>query len=642
MFGVIGSDLDSSSLCSQHRSSRGEDQYRDSASVSRLWQAYSRLCIGVETPRVAGESDYITALFPHIWINPELRSLRRISSSSSNNTNNDNRGRAGGFTASMTTMAEHQEDVEARTARVVADEKDVEHFMSIDDTLKGAQKATDNEHAMGLREGIRKYPKAVFWSVWFSAALIMEGFDSSFVSAFMAFPAFQRRYGVLEPGGSYQVPAYLQSAIGNGVAVGEIVGLLLNGLFADWFGYRWVMIGSLFFIVCFVFLQFFATSIYMYLGAEILLGIPWGVFQTLTTTYAAEVCPNVLRAYLTMLVPMCWSIGYLIGTGLLRGFLSMTGEWAYRVPFALQWFWPIPLAIGIYLAPESPWWLIRKGRTEEAAHVLRRLRSKDSPEEELADTVAMMRYTVKVEDEMKASSSYSDLFKGIDLRRTEITVFTYVIQELCTPLVTYIVYFLEQSGLPSTKSFDFGVGEFALAIVGIFVAWYMVPRLGRRSLMLLGTAFMTVTTFIIGFLGIPDLATHSNIGYGIGCILLIEYFVFFCTVAPVVYTIVTEIPSNCLRTKSVVMARVAYNVVVLVYGQLVPHTVQRASWNWGAKSGFFYGGMMGISLIWAFFRLPETKNRTFAECDILFKNKVKARDFKKNKVDLASETVWEE
>jgi SP family general alpha glucoside:H+ symporter-like MFS transporter len=219
------------------------------------------------------------------------------------------------------------------------------------------------------------------------------------------------------------------------------------------------MIGSLMLMMAFIFLQFFAKDIYMYLGAEILLGVPWGVFQTLTTTYAAEVCPNVLRPYLTMLVSLSWSVGYLIGTSVLRGFLSMKGEWAYRIPFALQWSLPIPLAIGIYLAPESPWWLIRKGRSEDAAKMLRRLRTKETHEEEIADTVSMMVYTVKIEDEMKSSSSYWDLFKNIDLRRTEITLLTYVLQAITAPLIGYIVYFLEQAGLATTVSFDFGMGE---------------------------------------------------------------------------------------------------------------------------------------------------------------------------------------
>ncbi|CAN6674928.1 maltose permease Mal61p [Trichomonascus vanleenenianus] len=540
-------------------------------------------------------------------------------------------------------MAVHQEDIKDAATATIVGEKDAENqYTTAEDILKAAQKATQEEHAMGLREGIRKYPKAVFWSIWFSLSLIMEGFDHSFVSGFFAFPAFQERYGKLTPEGNYQIPANIQSAIGNGVNAGEIVGLLLNGFLADRFGYRWVMIGSLFLMVCFVFLQFFAINIYMYLGAEILLGVPWGVFQTLTTTYAAEVCPNVLRPYLTMLVSLAWSVGYLSGTAIMRGFLSMTGQIAYRIPFALQWVLPIPLAIGIYLAPESPWWLVRRGNIAEATKMLKRLRSKDSSEDEIDDTIAMMIHTTKIENEMSISSTYWDLFKGVDLRRTEITVFTYLIQQLCAPLVGYIVYFLEQSGLPPTDSFDFGMGEYALAIIGVGVSWCLVPRVGRRTLLLCGTAFMTATTFIIGFLGIPKLETHPMIGYGIGSILLIEYFVFFITIGPIIYTIVTEIPSNYLRTKSVVVARAVYNIGSLIYGQLVPRMVQVAAWNWGAKAGFFYGGIMGLSLIWAYFRVPETKNRTFAEMDILFKNKVKARKFKDAKVDLANESVIEE
>lgn len=539
-------------------------------------------------------------------------------------------------------MVQHQEDTNDPKSINVLPEKDEEHYISPDDILKGAQQATDAEHNMTLIEGIRKYPKACLWSLLFSSALIMEGFDKAFITAFFAFPPFQERYGKLQKTGEYEIPAPLQAAVSNGVSTGQILGLLLNGFLADRFGYRLVMEGCLFLMVCFIFLQFFATSIYMYMGAGILLGVPWGVFQTLTTTYAAEVCPNVLRPYLTMLVSLCWSIGYLVGTATLRGFLSMKGEYAYRIPFALQWILPIPLAIGIYFAPESPWWLARKGRTADAEKSLRRLQSKDVPEEEIANTMSMMVYTVKIENEMNTSSSYLDLFKGVNLRRTEITVLTYVIQEICAPLVSYVVYFLQQAGVPTSSAFDFGMGQYSLAIVGVFIAWYLSPKVGRRTLLLTGTAFMAATTFLIGFLGIPDTTKQTRFAYAIGSILLVEYFVFFITIGPIIYTIVTEIPSNYLRTKSVVIARATYNVGVLVYGQLVPRMIQKAYWNWGAKSGFFYGAWMVVGLTWAYFRVPETKNRTFAEIDIMFKNKVRARDFSKAKVNLATQSVVEE
>ncbi|KFY85679.1 hypothetical protein V500_08208 [Pseudogymnoascus sp. VKM F-4518 (FW-2643)] len=510
-----------------------------------------------------------------------------------------------------------------------------------EDILKDTEQAVDHEHNMTLREGIHKYPLAIFWSIWFSAAVIMEGFDHAFISGFIAFPAFQERYGVRIKAGKYEIPAEIQSAIGNGTQAGEIIGLLVCGLFVQWVGYRWVMIGCLVSMIGFIFIQFFATDIYMYLGAEILLGVPWGAFQTLTTTYAAEVCPDVLRPYLTSLVSMFWSIGYLIGTAVLRGCLTLDGAKAYKIPFALQWIFPIPLAIGIFLAPESPWWLVRKGQFDEATRTLKKLSARSS-DDEITNTLSMMIYTNQVEAEMKASASYWSLFKGVERRRTEITAFTYVIQVITSALVGYIIYFLEQAGLPSTTSFDFGCGEYALAIVGVFIAWYLISRVGRRTLLLWGVSFMTITTFIIGFMGIKSTANHPNIAYAIGSILLVQYFVYFMTIGSIIYTIVTEIPSGILRAKSVVVARAVYNLVAIIKGQLNPQMIQVTAWNWGAKMGFFWGGLMLFILIWAYYRVPETKGRTFLEIDILFKNNVKARDFSKARVDVATGTIIED
>lgn len=98
-------------------------------------------------------------------------------------------------------------------------------------------------------------------------------------------------------------------------------------------------------------------------AGEVLCGIPWGVFQSLTIVYVAEVRPVNLRAYLTTYVNLCSVLGTILGQVVLRGFLNnadTTGQWSYRIPFALQRVWPVPIAIGVLLAPESPWWLISR------------------------------------------------------------------------------------------------------------------------------------------------------------------------------------------------------------------------------------------------------------------------------------------
>ena len=58
-----------------------------------------------------------------------------------------------------------------------------------------------------------------------------------------------------------------------------------------------------------------------------------------------------------------------------------------------------------------------------------------------------------------------------------------------------------------------------------------------------------------------------------------------------------------------------------------------SAWDWGAKCGLFYAGTNLLCNIWCWFRLPETKNRSFGEIDILFENRVPARKFKYTQVD---------
>jgi SP family general alpha glucoside:H+ symporter-like MFS transporter len=79
------------------------------------------------------------------------------------------------------------------------------------------------------------------------------------------------------------------------------------------------------------------------------------------------------------------------------------------------------------------------------------------------------------------------------------------------------------------------------------------------------------------------------------------------SIGPVVYTIVSEIPSTRLRAKSIILARNAYNAIniafvnVVTYRQLSPD-----EWNWGPKSGFFWAGINAIFTAWVFFRLRKS------------------------------------
>jgi SP family general alpha glucoside:H+ symporter-like MFS transporter len=77
--------------------------------------------------------------------------------------------------------------------------------------------------------------------------------------------------------------------------------------------------------------------------------------------------------------------------------------------------------IGAYFAPESPWWLVRQGRHEDAEKTVRRLTNPDLfSEEDAKNSVANMIHTTAMERQIQAGTSYLQCFTGIDRRRTEI------------------------------------------------------------------------------------------------------------------------------------------------------------------------------------------------------------------------------
>lgn len=73
----------------------------------------------------------------------------------------------------------------------------------------------------------------------------------------------------------------------------------------------------------------------------------------MTAAYAAEICPIDLGAYLTSYVAMGWGGGRFISSGILVGTTKIQGDWACRLPYALQWICPVPLAVDAFFASDS-------------------------------------------------------------------------------------------------------------------------------------------------------------------------------------------------------------------------------------------------------------------------------------------------
>ncbi|KFY34892.1 hypothetical protein V494_06384 [Pseudogymnoascus sp. VKM F-4513 (FW-928)] len=501
------------------------------------------------------------------------------------------------------------------------------------DLIEDAQLGTAKEQQMSIKQAIKLYPKAIGWSILLSTAIIMEGYDVVLMGSFFAFPPFQEKYGVLNPDGSYGLSGAWQAGLSNAINVGQILGLFANGIISERFGYRKTMIGSLLLTIAFIFVLFFAQNVETLLVGEFLMGFPLGVFQTLTVTYASEVCPVALRCYLTTYVNLCWVIGQFIASGVLKGLVDRKDEWAYRIPFAVQWIWPIPIIVGVFLAPESPWWLVRKGRIEEAKRSILRLTGKGNPDFNVDETVAMIIHTNEFEKEIAAGTSYADCFKGTDLRRTEIVCLTWAAQNLSgAGLMAYSTYFYVQAGLATSNSFSMSLGQYGLGMLGTLFSWVLMTYFGRRTLYVGGLSSLCVVLFIIGFVSLAG-TENASASWATGSMLLIYTFIYDSTVGPVCYSLVSELSSTRLRTKTVVLARNTYNTLSIVNNVIIPFQLNQVEWNWSGKVGFFWGCICLTVVVWSFFRLPEPKGRTYGELDVLFEKKVGARKFKGTAVD---------
>ncbi|KAI5456949.1 general substrate transporter [Mariannaea sp. PMI_226] len=503
--------------------------------------------------------------------------------------------------------------------------------------LSIAKQAAEEEHNLKFLDAIRRYPKAVMWSVLLSTSIIMEGYDIVLISSFFAQPSFRERYGEYQPStDTWQITASWQNGLSNAVSVGTIIGAFANGYFTHRFGYRRVLLSALVAICGCIFISFFSPNLPVLLVGQFLCGIPWGVFATMAPAYASEVCPMALRGYLAVYVNLCWGLGQLISAGVQAAFSAKTGQWSYRVPFAIQWAWPIPLFAILLFAPESPWYFVRIGDYDKAEKSISRLSSSKQPGH-AKQAIAMMIHTNEIEKSIDQGTSYLDCFRGVDRRRTEIACMAFAAQPFCgSAMGGTPTFFFVQAGLPESISFRMSVGGLGIASLGTIISCWLLAPFGRRTLYLWGLGGLALVLMAVGFISVGAGNTTGG-NYAQASMMLVWLGLYYMTVGPVCYAIISEVSSTRLRNKSICISRIAYYIAQIICNVVNPYMLNPTAGNWRGKTGFFWGGCAFVFFIWTFFRLPETKDKTFEELDILFARGIGAREFVNYKVDAYAE-----
>lgn len=271
----------------------------------------------------------------------------------------------------------------------------------------------------------------------------MESYCVFLMGNFIAIPRFAKDYGVwVESDQKWVIEHAWQSALQASGPIGALLGCFLAGPLTSAIGYRWATILGLMLLNAFIFVFYFGNSLPVFLASQLLEGIPWGIFIANSPAYCSEIVPMRLRAPATQMLQMFWAIGAIIVQAVCYVYESVDDPISYRIPIAIQWIFPTPLAVLMFLAPESPWWLVRKGRLDEAAKAVSRLGRK-TVVSNAHETVAMMRRTIELEKDSK-EPTYLELLRGVDLYRTLIVCCVYASQNLTGNLIANQAVFFFQ------------------------------------------------------------------------------------------------------------------------------------------------------------------------------------------------------
>ncbi|KAF2627819.1 MFS general substrate transporter [Macroventuria anomochaeta] len=428
-----------------------------------------------------------------------------------------------------------------------------------------ARLATDAEKTMTVRQALRLNK----WAIICSTAMTL--------GSFLGYDQFRQRLSTEpDPDGNLRISPAWQAGIQTGVQADSIIGLWANSYISEWFGYKKTMYGALLASVIFNFPHFFVQGSGMIVAGSIVNGLPWGIFQTLTVTYASDTTPSTIHPYLTTYINLCWVMDQLVAAGTLRSCQTLGNDWSCRIPIAIQWVWVLFIFLGAFMAPELPWWLVRKGCYEEArASLVKTTTPQPDVHFDPDQALALIKHTNDLEEATNGGVNYIDCFTGVEKRRTLIA---------CVVWLTLQIY--RESGLDEEGALNLNIGQYCLSFTSTIGPWSLIRRIGRRTLYFGGLIILCSFLMVIGGLGVIS-RDNTGAALALGCILLVSTLFYNFHSWP------------CL----------GHSILTLQWGSIlnnivVPHMLSPTEWDWAGMTGFFYAGLTALLIAFMWFMLP--------------------------------------
>ena len=354
-----------------------------------------------------------------------------------------------------------------------------------------------------------------------------------------------------------------------------------------------------------------------YFGGKMTQGFAVGVLICSTQTYLSEVVPARLRGPIMALFPAFQLVGQLIAAVVALSRSGVDGPSSYRIAIASEYpLSIIPLVLCIIL-PESPVWLIRKNKMAEAQASFRKLHGAKVAEahQDLLDDMSKA-ITEEAWGSHKHKSTYIQCFRGANLRRTMIVVFSNGMSEFMGfPILGNVSYILQLLGISELASFILAIVGILLGLGGNVGSFWTLLKFGRRQLLL-----TTLTVVSIFWLSIGIAGCFKGIAVGWYSAAGMMIIIIMCGVGcwPASFVVAAETSSLTLRSKTSGVGWLLGGIIQGGFGLGTPYLYNPDAANLGAKSAFIFFATSFGAILTTYFFIPELKGLSAVEIDRVF------------------------
>jgi MFS transporter, SP family, arabinose:H+ symporter len=427
---------------------------------------------------------------------------------------------------------------------------------------------------------------------------LLFGFDTAVVSGAIGF--MDQRFDL----NHVQVGWAVSSLI-----IGCIIGAAISGVLSDRFGRKKVMIAAAILFIIGSIGSAIPDTFSGYIIARIIGGIGIGITSTLCPLYIAEIAPAKYRGRLVAFNQFAIVTGIFL-TYFINLWIAGYGDEAWNISTAWRWMFGVGAVPGflflflLLIVPESPRWLIKQGRPVEALPILLRIHGEDLARQEVLD----IKESFKQE-----SGSIRQLFSpGLRLALI-VGVGLAILQQITgiNAVMYYAPEIFKATGAGTNSSLIQTILVGFINFLFTILAVWLIDKVGRKALLLIGSASMTVCLVVIG------IAFHT--GHTSGPIVLIFILLYVASFAislgPVVWVIISEIFPNRIRGKATAIASMSLWVADYVVSQSFPPMLNSAG---PAVTFWIFGAMALITFFFTLRVVPETKGKSLEEIESLW------------------------